>query len=343
MLGMGLLCAPLFLRSANILVAEAETITITAVGDIMLGARATSVIRKYGVDYPFVPTRGLLTESDLTFGNFEAPFGKTGIAAEKQYTFLVRPEFAKGLERAGFDVLSLANNHTLDYGQAVLLETIAVLKQHNMKGVGAGRNITAARAPALFTVRGVNVAFLAYSMTYPKEFYAARLRPGTAQATLLRVREDVRKARLTNDIVAVSFHWGAERMVYPKEYQKEFARAAIDAGASLILGHHPHVLQGVERYKDGVIAYSLGNFSFGTYNDVQDSMILTVSMNKQGVVENATITPLSVFNKEVHFQPALVEGVEAERVIRYLHSISTHLNTSVVSRGGKGLVEKSSQ
>lgn len=318
---------------------HAEEITIAAVGDIMLGSRAARFIDVLGVDYPFGGTAHILKSADLAFGNLEGPLGVGGTKAIKDYTFLSDPRVAEGLKRSGFDVLSLANNHTLDFGSSALSETLVALKNSDIAAVGAGKNLGEARKSAVLTVKGVRVAFLAYSLTYPKDFYATRAKPGTAEGRISYVKEDVRMARQKSDLVVASFHWGAEGMASPKDYQREVAYAAINAGASLVLGHHPHVLQGIERYKHGLVAYSLGNFAFGTYNKNKDSMILRVTFDAQGALKRATILPILVFNEKIRFRPIVYGRNDSKRVIDHLSVISRDLNTSLVFTDGIGVVE----
>ena len=128
------------------------------------------------------------------------------------------------------------------------------------------------------------------------------------------------------DLLVVAFHWGGELRTDPKPYQRHYAHRAIDWGADLIIGHHPHVLQGIELYRDRLIAYSLGNFVFGSYSrNARDSIILRVRYDRLGLLY-AEIIPISVFNLEVQFQPRLLRGEDRDRVIATLNTISKDLN-----------------
>ena len=309
------------------------SVSIAAVGDIMIGNHTTYYIQKYGVDYPFDSTREVLSQAHIAFGNLESPFTRTGTKFEKKFNFKVPPEFAPGLIRAGIDVVTLANNHILDYGIEGLESTLAVLDSIGLAYCGAGLNRDHAQQPAIIERNGFRIGFLGYSLTFPEEFWATRSREGTNYPYNLK-----RNIELTDslaDFVVVTFHWGGEGMNYPKEYQKHFARAAIDYGADLVLGHHPHVLQGLEIYKNRLIAYSLGNFSFSSYSrKAYESMILKVYLTYNGLLY-AKIIPVSVDNYEIAFQPRIVRGNRADTVIANLHKYSEPLNsTNIIDDSG---------
>ena len=309
------------------------SVSIAAVGDIMIGNHTTYYIQKYGVDYPFDSTREVLSQAHIAFGNLESPFTRTGTKFEKKFNFKVPPEFAPGLIRAGIDVVTLANNHILDYGIEGLESTLAVLDSIGLAYCGAGLNRDHAQQPTIIERNGFRIGFLGYSLTFPEEFWATRFTGGTNYPYNLK-----RNIELTDslaDFVVVTFHWGGEGMNYPKEYQKHFARAAIDYGADLVLGHHPHVLQGLEIYKNRLIAYSLGNFSFSSYSrKAYESMILKVYLTYNGLLY-AKIIPVSVDNYEIAFQPRIVRGNRADTVIANLHKYSEPLNsTNIIDDSG---------
>jgi poly-gamma-glutamate capsule biosynthesis protein CapA/YwtB (metallophosphatase superfamily) len=154
-------------------------ISIAAVGDIMIGNHTTYYIQKYGVDYPFDSTREILSQAHIAFGNLESPFTHTGTKFDKRFNFKVPPEFAPGLLRAGFDVVTLANNHILDYGIEGLENTLAVLDSIGLAYCGAGVTSDQAQQPAIIERNGFRIGFLGYSMTFPEEFWATRTRGGT--------------------------------------------------------------------------------------------------------------------------------------------------------------------
>jgi poly-gamma-glutamate synthesis protein (capsule biosynthesis protein) len=317
-------------------VTPAAELRIAAVGDIMLGGTATPEMLKYGYDYPFELTQGVLKQAQIVFGNLEGPLtdgGEAGTA--KQYVFRAPPDkVAPALARAGFNVVSLANNHTLDYGPEGLEDTRVALDKAGIRHAGAGRNATEARQPVYMMADGVTVAFLAYSLTFPEEFWAGPDKPGTAFGHERHVRADVAAARATADIVVVSFHWGQEGKTELRDYQTQLARAAIDAGASAVLGHHPHILQGVERYKDGVILYSLGNFAFGSYSNTATRSAIAQLTFRDRRWRELKMVPLNVKNAEVVFQPRPLVGRDAAEVVEHLQQLSQSLGTTLENRDG---------
>jgi len=309
---------------------------IAAVGDIMLAGTAAPELRKYGYDYPFEQTRDILKQAQIVFGNLEGPLTDGGAAGTvKQYVFRSPPDqVAPALARAGFNIVSLANNHTLDYGPEGLEDTRAALDKAGIRYAGAGRNVTEARQPVYMMADGTSVAFLAYTLTFPEEFWAGPDRPGTAFGHERFVREDVAAAREKADIVVVSFHWGQEGKTERRDYQVQLAHAAIDAGASAVLGHHPHILQGVERYKHGVILYSLGNFAFGSFSNTATRSAIALLTFRDKQWRELRLVPLNVKNAEVVFQPRPLVGRDATEVVELLQQLSQSLGTTLENRDG---------
>jgi poly-gamma-glutamate capsule biosynthesis protein CapA/YwtB (metallophosphatase superfamily) len=317
-------------------VVTSAELRIAAVGDIMLGGTAAPEMRKYGYDYPFEQTRDILKQAQIVFGNLEGPLTDGGAAGTvKQYVFRSPPDkVAPALARAGFNVVSLANNHTLDYGPEGLEDTRAALDKAGIRHAGAGRNAAEARQPVYMMADGVTVAVLAYSLTFPEEFWAGPDKPGTAFGHERHVRADVATARATADIVVVSFHWGQEGKTELRDYQTQLAHAAIDAGASAVLGHHPHVLQGVERYKHGVILYSLGNFAFGSFSNTATRSAIALLTFRDRQWRELKMIPLNVKNAEVVFQPRPLVGRDATGVVEHLQQLSQSLGTTLENRDG---------
>ena len=236
------------------------------------------------------------------------------------------------MKNAGFDVVNLANNHIFDYGPDGLFDTITTLDSTGIAFCGAGSNDSTASEPAVITIGTTRVAFIGFSMTFPAEFWAGKERPGTAFATQSLVKNAMQRARNKADYIVVSFHWGAELMTHPKQYQQDFAHMAIDLGADLVLGHHAHVLQGLEIYQNRLIAYGLGNFTFGSYSrHAKESIILKTYLGRDGALFSR-VQPVSVYNVEVDFQPILLEGERQLESIRYLNEISNSLN------GGRDII-----
>jgi poly-gamma-glutamate capsule biosynthesis protein CapA/YwtB (metallophosphatase superfamily) len=277
---------------------EIHEVTITAVGDILLGQ----------VKDPFGDVRTALTGADVTFGNLECPLttateltsskSKQDIADGEQYVFKAHPRWANDLALAGFDVLSIANNHTVDYRAKGLTDTIAALKQHGIKPVGAGANQAEARSLRIVSVGNVQVGFLAASTIVYPGYGATPSGPGVAAHKPgdpeRWLTETVAAAKRKVDILCVSIHWGIERQDQPTAYQKKIAEACARAGASFVIGHHPHCLQPTEVVNGCLVVYSLGNFvGLGTDAKTMQSVILTASF-EEGKLRWYEQTPIRI-------------------------------------------------
>lgn len=321
----------LFFRKRNS-ESERKAISLIAVGDLMMGGSALSVIKKKGPDYSFALTQSIFHSADIAIANLEAPFTLSGKAFDKTFTFRVPPSYAHGIVNAGFDVLTLANNHILDYGPEGLFSTLKILDSLKIAHCGAGRNLEEADRGTILQREGWKVGFLAYSLTYPSAFWATLKRCGTAYPNIKRLKNRIQSLKKETDLVVVSFHWGGELKTHPKPYQRFYAHQAVKWGADLVIGHHPHVLQGLELYQGRLIAYSLGNFVFGSYSrNSRESIILKIRFDRKGFLL-AEMIPISVYNFEIQFQPRPLKGKFRQKVILTLNNISVGLN------GGKQVV-----
>lgn len=309
--------------------ATASGIVINAVGDIMLAGKGTAIYEKKGYDHAFSEVARWLRNADVTVGNLEAPITLKGKEfTAKRYRFRSSPKAATALRKAGFSVLTLANNHIMDFGAVGLRETLRHLDSASILYAGAGENLEKAGKAAIIPVKKKKVAFLAYSLTFPPEFFARSKRPGTAPAFGSYWTDKIAEAKAAADYVVVSFHWGAETETLPKPYQVETARKAIRAGADVVIGHHPHVLQGMEFYNGGVIFYSLGNFAFGSMSPSSNVSIIARITLEAGVKE-VELIPLNVLNSEVHFQPKVLSGKQGHAVIRNLNRLSAPMGLRI--------------
>lgn len=264
---------------------------LAAVGDVMLARSLAWKLENEGPEAPFAAVREILAGADIAVANLECAVGVAGAPAPKAYTFRAPPVAAEALAVAGIDVVSLANNHSLDYGPESLAETQALLAGQGVLSTGAGANRAAAHAPATIEREGLRIAFLAYVGVPverggydPSAWDATDGAPGVAWLDIPAMQADIEAASSSADLVVVLLHFGLEWELEPSDAQRQQARAAIDAGATLVLGSGPHVLQEVEAYGDGLIAYSLGNFVFdGFWDPANDSAILLVELTAAGV------------------------------------------------------------
>jgi poly-gamma-glutamate capsule biosynthesis protein CapA/YwtB (metallophosphatase superfamily) len=273
---------------------------LAAVGDVMLARSVGARIERDGPDVVFDGVAEVLRAADISVGNLESALSDLGEPAEKGYAFRAPPAAADALVDAGIDLVSLANNHSLDYGREALLDTLTRLGAARIASVGAGPNGVAARRPAVLERNGLRVAFLAYVDVPPDGSFsrgtweATEARPGVAWLDLATLGDDIRVARAVADVVVVMLHFGREFATEPTAAQWTAARFAVDAGAALVLGSHPHMLQEVERYGEGVIAYSVGNFVFDGFDGPSnETAILMADLTVKGV-ETWQLIPVAV-------------------------------------------------
>ncbi len=286
----------------------APELRFMAVGDIMLGRGVGARLRKAGgYEKAFEKVSSYLNLGDVVFANLETPLTDSnhGLDKERKIVLKAEPESVDALTGAGFNLISLSNNHILDYYEKGLFDTMELLDQNGIKHAGAGKNIEEARKPVIIEKNGLKTALLAYTtfaeLTYagkPYQNYAA----GPEKSGLVRdryetIREDILKIRDQVDLVAVSMHWGVEDSFKVTAEQKELAHKLIDDGADMILGHHPHQYQGIEVYKGKPIFYSMGNFLFDQ-NDPENMESFIIDMKYKGseLIE-FTALPVRIIDK----------------------------------------------
>jgi poly-gamma-glutamate capsule biosynthesis protein CapA/YwtB (metallophosphatase superfamily) len=281
---------------------EPGSVTLAIVGDIMLGrSLADRIVRGDGASI-FASVEPILQSADVAVGNLECALGEGGTRAPKYYTFLAPPESAAVMKDAGFDLLSLANNHSFDYGLEVFRQSLQLFDQVSIRYVGAGFNEGQARAPVIYDLHGIRVAFLAY-VEVPAEFIggfdpkvwsAGPETPGVSWAEDDKIKQDLLSLDPKVDYLVVLFHYGEESIDIPNERQVQLSQMAIDYGADLVVGAHTHVLQRSEEYQDGWIYYNLGNFVFDEfYGKLNRSAILWVTITKGAPAEHYLI-PLTI-------------------------------------------------
>lgn len=269
---------------------QKTSVQLTFVGDIMMSGNVEKTLLANSYDYPYKHVSSLFLQDDITIANLETPITETGVAAQnKAYVYKSSPLAVPAMKNAGIDVVNLANNHSMDQGVPGLLDTFDALDKNRIEYVGAGKDASRAYSPVLIEKNGIKIAILGFSRVIPEtSWYAGNSQPGMAASydPALAVKA-IQDANNQADLVVVIAHWGKERSDYPVDHQKELSRAYIDAGADLIVGGHPHVLQGFERYNDKWIAYSLGNFIFTRSNEPKtwETMVLQASCTKSGDCE----------------------------------------------------------
>jgi poly-gamma-glutamate capsule biosynthesis protein CapA/YwtB (metallophosphatase superfamily) len=288
--------------------------TLLFAGDVTLSDAFADLV---GQDYDWAfAEMDEYRQADIAMVNLENPLTRASEPLpDKQFNFKADPDAIQVLTQGGVDIVTLANNHAMDYQASGLFETMETLDQAGIHYIGAGRDIAEARRPEIMEVKGQRIAFLGY---YDADFHAAGEGiPGTNPTHNDRIAEDIRAIRNQVDWIVVNYHWGEEKSSYPGDWQVKLAHFTIDQGADLVVGHHPHVLQGAEIYKGRPIAYSLGNFIFGgNSRSDYDTAVLKVSLNdKQMKVE---FLPVEVRQ----YQPKVVSGDRATEILQHIHEIS---------------------
>jgi poly-gamma-glutamate synthesis protein (capsule biosynthesis protein) len=242
--------------------AEDGTVRVAFVGDVMLDGGPGHVVTSGGD--PFVNVATVLRDADLTIANLECAIVKKGRSLDKEFTFR-GPESALPLLKKYFSAVSLANNHSGDWGKEGFATELELLRQTKLPYFGGGANVRSARQPLILMVGGKRVAFLGYNDFPPRSFAAGPATPGTSWLLEKDAVSDIKAARKQADIVILFLHWGDDLVPAETPEQQTLAHHLIDAGADAVMGGHAHLTQGIEWYKDRPIVYSLGNFVFDYY------------------------------------------------------------------------------
>lgn len=302
-------------------------ITISAAGDCTLGVDSrynntfNNYYKKKGSAYFLKKVKKVFSKDDVTIVNLEGPFTNATSRASKTFTFKGPASYAKILKKGSVEVVNVANNHTFDYGRKGYSDTLKTLRKNKIKYCRNG-------SIAYKTVKGVKIAFLGFNQL-----------EGITSSDVKKVIQKARKQRAK--IIIVSFHWGIERDYYPSAIQKSLGRAAIRDGATLVLGHHPHVLQGIEHYRGRYIVYSLGNFCFGgnTNPSDKDTMIFqqtfTIKNGKVAKNKDIKVIPCSLSSSSYtnDYQPRILSGKSRKRLLKKINRLSRGMGVTINSKG----------
>lgn len=300
-----------------------QTVRFSAVGDVTLGDHplcagfgAYSRFRKEEPLFPFVKSLEALQRSELLFGNLECSHSTVGLDKNDLHSVQMRgdPRHIPALDTAGFKVLNVANNHSLQHGNDAFLDSVRNLQAHNIVCCGVAANPEATSAtPVIVEKNGLKIGFLGYSLR-PRQYFEHV--PLYAEGHPEFMRRDVSGLRSQVDAVVVSVHWGEEFIQRPSPDEIQLARSLVDAGADIIIGHHPHVLRGIERHGRGYIVYSLGNFVCDMVWDdsLRTSLIFECTISKDGI-QDVNLVP--TFTNR-NFQPEVLGAARAKEVLRQL-------------------------
>jgi poly-gamma-glutamate capsule biosynthesis protein CapA/YwtB (metallophosphatase superfamily) len=297
---------------------------LLAVGDISLKAHRNAD--------PFAGIASTLSSGDILFGNLETTLFDGKCTAHKAVQITAPSWKVKYLKRAGFNVLNLSNNHILDCGIEGLTGTLEVLRQEGLNCIGVRTNKYNCRQ-TIINKNGISFGFLGYGN---KSFSNKKSNTIINNITAKDILSDIRAISPNCDFTIVSLHWGIENVYYPSPSQIKMARSFIDAGANIILGHHPHVIQGIEEYKGGLIAYSLGNFQF-QYDVSQNaptadcqtdrSIILSLRIGKEGLISHEVI-PVAL---DRTYSPILPDVAVKNSIMNLMNQISRPLSVNKIS------------
>lgn len=304
-----------------------KKVKLSAVGDVFLGGTIAELVKK-SPEEPFIFVLDELRKSDLIFGNLECSLSNRGNPLKNKCCLYSPPETLKSLKSAGFNIISLANNHVFDYGFEGFKDTISLLKKESISYFGAGKNLEEARRPVILRINKLSIGFLGYSWDFIGSIYATKDKYGTAPLDEKIIIEDVRNLKEKTDMVITALHWGYEGERYPLPFQRKLAHKIIGSGASLVLGHHPHVSQGIEEYNGGIILYSLGNFIFPNFSYKRFKVIQKIE-NKESIIFCCEISKDEIrdfYVKPIRvnecFQPFIPKGGEREAIIKKIENLS---------------------
>lgn len=303
---------------------EKKELSIVFLGDIMLSRTVNSRMERYNdYNWPFLKVYNFLNQADLVVANLESPFLKDSNyqVLSGSFSFKANPLAVSGLKLANISLLSLANNHTINQGKKGIEDTIDILKENDIKYVGAGLNEEDARRAAIITINDARFAFLSYA--YPEDYsLATENRAGIAGMNLDKMEKDVNDLKNSNekpDLIIVLMHAGNEYVLEPNWQQKLFARKAIEVGADIVVGHHPHWPQVFEFYQEKPIIYSLGNFVFDQMWSEETRQGLLLKLVWQEGIKSLELIPSKIYDygqvkildKEIE-----TEKIERENILK---------------------------
>lgn len=299
-------------------------VSIVLVGDVLLAAEGEPLLRERGYDAAFEHVRSRVADADVLVGNLEGPITDERTPRDRSRTFYYKmPRVAgEAIARAGFRALSLANNHALDYGETGMRDTLATVRELGMHPFGAGGDEATARRGVVYDLGSVRIGLLAYSASWRRMvtdgWYADGARGGVALLDVpfgRSLADDLARMRRHADVVIVNVHWGRNYRDVTAA-QRRAGRFAIQHGADIVIGHHPHIAQGVELHDGKPIVYSLGNFAFTTLGRFDEfgqpgyGLVARLQI-EQRRLRWLALTPIAVDNKQVSYQARPVAPAEA--------------------------------
>jgi len=308
-----------------------RSIRFGAVGDVSFGDHPLCVgfgcfseFRKRPPSFPFEFVKPDLDDCDVLFGNLECTISQPGMATRDHDTIQMRgqPSFVDALTFGGFDVLNMANNHSLQHGEEAFKNTSELLDTNGIQAVGINLDDHRTGIPTIIEKDGIRLGFLGYSLR-PRQYFTQA--PIYSEGSRDAILHDTHALRSKVDFVIVSLHWGDEFVQSPSPTEINLAHEIIDAGGGLVIGHHPHVLRGIEYYKDGAIAYSLGNFVCDMLWDetLRETALLQCTISKNGL-NDLTVVPCRIND---YFQPVPLGEPQRQELLDRIAELSEKLKT----------------
>ena len=295
-----------------------NVLTLVAVGDITLMSKSR--------ENPFRNIEHVLKGKDIVFGNLEVVLTSSGTPARKRTVLRTDPEKSRYLHKAGFNVMNIANNHILDYGVNGYYSTTRALKKYGIHYIG----VLDTDRYLILEKKGIRIGFLGYSLTQV-----------SARNKIKYMIQDVSELKKLADIVIVSLHWGVEYSPYPSPAQQKLGRKLIECGADVILGHHPHVVQGLEKYRNGLVVYSLGNFQFDLridniykYAGTDKGLVVELTLSRRGL-EDYRVIPVKIND---NYEPIEMRPEEKGKFLAHLKHVQQQLESDSIPEG-KWLIE----
>ena len=320
-------------------------------GDTLLGDAARNILERKGYGYPLRALAPLLRAGDAALVNLEGPIALRARRNRwKRWAYKMDPKAAPALAEAGVTAVTLANNHILDCGPGGIEETKQYLARSGIRFFGAGADDAEARRPLVLETRGLRIAVLGYLAPYQlisgrmvamEHLGADRTRPGAALARPESLRADIVRAKARADLVLLFLHMGDRYQNMPTEFERALVHEAVDTGADAVVACGTHIMGPLERYRGKPIAYSLGNFAFGSGNlRARFSLVAFLDLSRKGV-EDLFVVPIFTqnWNPMVWFQPKLLAGWKGRRVLTRLSLVSARLGARVQHKGTWGRLD----
>ncbi len=275
----------------------APVLRLTFAGDVFVSKRAQPILESAGKLSETL--RPIVEASDSLIVNLEGPLTRATTRAfpDQVFNHKMDPSLTTLLRAWGVGGVTLANNHSMDFGLQGMTDTKAALNAAGIRAAGMGNNWTEAEAPMVFEKSGITAHVLSFAATFPQEAWAAAITPGVAYPWQTRLRERIQASVKEADYVAVAFHWGNESERALRDYQPILSKIAMDAGAHFVYGHHVHIAQAIKQTEQGTVAYGLGNFVFDSYsNKAGFGLAAVVTICKKQTAPAVVFVPLNTNN-----------------------------------------------